>query len=120
MTATKLVERPADTSGAGRWTNRGWAAVASIPVFFVLALAVGYVVYDLFGYRPENSDAPLWVDLVCSIPVLAVALVPCLGAVHFGRKAKGVGDRRGTIPLTIGALAGIGLTVLTLVTLIAG
>jgi len=61
--------------------------VALIPVFFFLGFAVGEVLYAVLGYKPENDDAPLWADLVASLAVLAVTLVPCIGAVMYGRRA---------------------------------
>ena len=104
----------------GMWVRRGWIGVALIPVFFLLAFAFGYVVYDLMGYQPENDDAPFWVDLIGTILILAVALVPCVGAVYSGRRAHDVGDRRGLVPLGLGALAGLGLTAISIITLVAG
>lgn len=114
-------ERPATTPPAGTGAlNRAWVAAALIPVFFGIAFVLGYVLYDLLGYQPEDNDAPLWVDLAVAVAVLAVTLVPCAGAVRHGRRAIYVGDRRGWIPLAIGALAGLAVTVLTAVTTIAG
>jgi hypothetical protein len=118
MTTKHHVARRA-VSGTGVWIRRAWIAVALIPVFFVLAFAFGYVLYDLMGYQPENDDAPFFVDLVCTVAILAVALVPCVGAAYLGRRAHSVGDRRGLIPLGLGALAGLGLTIISLVTLVA-
>ncbi len=111
MTATNQQSRHGEVvSRSGSWVGRAWVAVALVPVFFLLAFALGYVLYDLFGYKPENDDAPIWVDLVCTIPILAVSLVPCVGAVLFGRRAARTGDRRGLFPLGVGALVGFGLT----------
>ena len=118
MTATKHVDRRGEVSRSEPWVGRGWVAVALIPVFFLLSIAVGYVLYDLFGYQPENDDAPFWVDLICTIPILAVSLVPCVAAVHFGRRAAGRGDLLGLLPLGIGALAGVGVTILSIVGLV--
>lgn len=119
MTTTH-VERPQATPPAGTGSlTRAWVAVALIPVFFGIAFVLGYVLYDLLGYQPEDNDAPLWVDLAVAVAVLAVTLVPCAGAVRHGRRATHVGDRRGWIPLAIGALAGLVLTVLTAVTTLA-
>ncbi len=96
--------------------SRAWIAVALIPLFFLLAMAAGYVAYDLLGYKPENSDAPTWVDLVCAVPSLVILWIPCAGAVVYGRRANRVGNRLATIPAAIGALVGVGFTVLSLVT----
>jgi hypothetical protein len=56
----------------------GVVGVALVPVFFVLAFAVGEAAYAVLGYRPENADAPLWVDLVTGVVATAVCLVPCV------------------------------------------
>jgi len=111
-------ERPTQTSPAGAWLGRAWIAVVLIPVFFILAFAVGQVLYSLMGYLPENAGIPLWVDLVATIPTMAVFLVPCSAAVLYGRRANSLGARSGLIPLCIGALAGLGLLLLSIVTII--
>jgi hypothetical protein len=103
----------------GVQVRRAWIAVALIPVFFVLAFAVGQALYSVFGYLPEDNDAPLWVDLASAIPTLAICLVPCVAAVLYGRRADRAGDRRALAAVVIGALAGLGLTVLTIVTTVA-
>jgi uncharacterized protein YqgC (DUF456 family) len=82
-------------------------------------MAAGYVAYDLLGYKPENDDAPLWVDLVAALPSLVILWVPCAAAMVYGRRAGGTGDRRAVVPAVIGAVVGIGFTVLSLVTLLA-
>lgn len=119
MTATKSAERPrvSGTAVAGS-LHRAWTSVALIPVFVVFAFAFGYGVYDVLGYQPENDDAPFWVDLVGTVLILTVALAPCAGAVIFGRRARDGDDRRGVVPLGLGALAGVGLTAISVVTLI--
>lgn len=119
MAQTKHEGVPTGVSRSRSRVGRAWAAVALIPVFFFLAFALGNVLYDLFGYKPENDDAPFSVDLVCTIPILGVSLVPCVAAVHSGRRAAGSGDRRGLLPLGIGALAGLGLTILSVAGLTA-
>lgn len=112
-------DRRGEAARSGSPVGRAWVAVTLIPVFFFLAFALGYVLYDLFGYKAENDDAPIWVDLVCTIPILAVSLVPCVAAVQFGRCAARGGDRHGLLPLGVGAFAGLGLTILSIVGLIA-
>ena len=59
-----------------------------------------------FGYKPENADAPLGVELVTTIAAIAVFLVPCVTAVLYGSQAHRVGDRKGLLPMGIGAIAG--------------
>lgn len=105
MTST----RPDVPTTAETWLGRAWLAVLGIPVLGFAAFALGYPLYDLFGYQPENADAPLWVDLVVTVPVLAIALAPCVAAVVCGRRA----GRAGLLPAVVGALAGLGLTALS-------
>lgn len=98
------------------WLPRAWVSVASVPVFFVIAFAVGEGIYALMGYKPENADAPVWADGVASALILAVVLIPSVAAVYFGRRAMKTGDRRGVYPAVIGAVAGVGWVTLTIVT----
>lgn len=98
------------------WLRRAWASLALVPVFFLIAFAVGEGIYAAMGYKPENADAPVWADVVASVLILAVAVVPSVTAVYCGRRATVTGDRRGLYPAVIGALVGIGLAILTVVT----
>jgi hypothetical protein len=89
--------------------------VALIPAFLLVSVVLTLFLYELFGYKPENADAPFWVDLVTTVAALAVLLVPCVTAVLYGRQANRAGNRKGLLPLGIGALAGLSLTALTVV-----
>ncbi|MGZ4556211.1 MAG: hypothetical protein ACXVXZ_10785 [Mycobacteriaceae bacterium] len=113
--------QPTQTPPSGRtFLTRAWVAVVLIPGFFLVAFAVTSGLYVLLGYEPENSDIPLWVDLVAGIPGSVVFLIPCVAAVFFGGRATRVGDRWGLIPATVGALAGLGFTIMSLVTIFSG
>ncbi len=118
MIRTNQDERLGRTSRAGAFLVRAWIAVALIPVFFILSFAVAQVLYSAMGYLPENT-VPLWVDLVASISALVVFLLPCAAAVLYGRRADRAGDRRGLLPLALGALASVALLVLTVVTIVS-
>ncbi|MGZ4436701.1 MAG: hypothetical protein ACXVWU_08120 [Nocardioides sp.] len=98
--------------------RRAWIGVVTIPLFFMLAFAAGQGMYALLGYKPENL-VPLWVDVVAAVPTVAVFLVPCVAAVLYGVRAERAGDRRALVPAAIGALAGLGVLVLTVVTTVA-
>lgn len=116
---TSTLERPAPPRPDPS-LGRAWLAVVLIPVAFFAVFALSYVVYDLFGYAPEDNDVPLWLDIVVSVLGVAVFALPCAAAVVFGRRADRVGGgHRGLVPAALGVLAGVGLTVLTVVTLIA-
>ncbi len=116
MSLREVHGSPEPTAGAsGPWLRRAWAGVALVPVFFVIAFAVGEVIYAVMGYRPEDADAPIWAVVAASALVLLVVLVPCVAAVHFGRRAVKGGDRRGAVPAAIGAVAGVGWVALTVI-----
>ena len=120
MTTTRGVGDPAGAAPVtAGWLGRAWVCIASVPVLVFAAFALGYLLYDAFGYKPENDDAPAWVDLLVAAPVLAVALAPSVGAVLFGRRCHRAGDRRGLVPLAIGAAVGLAITGLTVVTTVA-
>ncbi len=86
-----------------------------IPGFFFAAFAAAQGIYSLLGYKPENNDAPLWVDLIAVVVGVAILLLPCVAAVLYGGRATRVGDRWGLVPLVIGAFAGVGFTILSVV-----
>lgn len=110
---TTSQHHPAGTSADGKLLAGAWMWVALIPVFFFVGFAVGELLYAVLGYKPENDDAPLWVDLIASLGALAVALVPCVGTVIYGRRASKAGSRSALVPITIGTLTGVALVVLT-------
>ncbi len=51
---------------------------------------------------------------------MAIFLVPCAAAVLYGWRGNRVRDRRGLVALVIGALAGLGFMVMSIVTIVAG
>ena len=97
------------------WLRRAWAGVALVQLFFFIAFAVAEGLYAAMGYKPENADAPVWAVVVASALAVVVVLTPCVAAVYFGRRAIKGGDRRGLFPAVIGAVAGVGWVVLTIV-----
>lgn len=113
MTVHTQHPHPAGTSSQANLVARAWTAVALIPVFFIVGFAVGEMLYAILGYKPENDDAPLGVDLVTSLAVLAVTLVPCIAAVIYGRRANQADRPSARAPTAIGALAGAALVLLT-------
>jgi hypothetical protein len=100
------------------WVFRSWISVALIPVFFFAAFMAGYFLYSVFGYVPENMDAPAWLELIVGVIALALFLVPCAGAVFYGWIANTAHDRRGLVPMVIGAVLGIWMTVVSTITVV--
>lgn len=116
MSNRQLDRAPEPTArDSAPWLRRAWAGVALVPLFFVIAFAVGEGIYALMGYKPENADAPVWAVVVASALAVLVVLIPCVAAVYFGRRAIKGGDRRGVFPAVIGAVAAVGWVVLTIV-----
>jgi hypothetical protein len=100
---------------SARSMERAWISVALIPVFLFVSVVLTLFLYEWFGYKPENADAPLWVELVTTVAAIAVFLVPCVAAVLYGGQAHRAGDRKALLPMGIGAVAGLSLTVLSVV-----
>src|SRR6476661_176152 len=106
MTTTNQIP-PVGTPGRDRRSTnltRAWIAVASIPVAFVVAFAVGEGLYALLGYKPEDATEPLWVMLVAAVPAIVLFLVPCVAAVWYGNRARAQGRHAALLPMVIGAV----------------
>jgi len=105
-----------------RSTNltRAWIAVATIPVAFIVAFAVGEGLYALLGYKPEDATEPFWVALVAGVPAIVLFLVPCVAAVRYGNRARVEGHRAAVVPLVIGAVLGLWMVVINAVSWFAG
>lgn len=104
----------------GRSVTRAWVSLAVVPLFFILAMAVGYGIYALLGYQPENADAPFWANVAAGVPALLLLVAPCAAAMFYGWRANRVGDRRALVPLVIAGLIAVWFTVLTVVGLLSG
>jgi hypothetical protein len=119
MKTMQQSQRPAPgPAEASLWLGRAWGAIALVPVFFLIAFAVGEGLYSAFGYDSGGS-APVWVELIVLVAVVAVCLVSCAAAVYAGRRAIRAGNRSGRIPEYVGLIAGAGWIILALVTTIA-
>jgi hypothetical protein len=100
--------------------RRAWFAVLLIPVAFVLAFAVGEGIYAWLGDQPEAATEPLWVVLVAGVPAIVLFLLPCAAASWYGNRARQEGHRVGWVPLVIGAVLGVWMMILNVVSLMAG
>ena len=122
MTTTRRLPPVGPRSSGGRPTSlsSSWIALASIPVAFVLAFAVGEGLYALLGHQPEDATEPLWVALAAGVPAVVLFLVPCAAAVWFGTKARAEGHRAALLPVATGAVLGLWMLVINIVALFAG
>ena len=122
MTTTNQIP-PVGTPGRDRRSTnltRAWIAVATIPVAFIVAFAVGEGLYALLGYKPEDATEPFWVALVAGVPAIVLFLVPCVAAVRYGNRARVEGHRAAVVPLVIGAVLGLWMVVINAVSWFAG
>ena len=115
MTSVQHLQPQQASPPSRGWLVRAWVSVGFIPVFLLGSVILTLFLYELLGYKPENADAPLWVDAVIGVVAVVVFLVPCVTAVLCGTRANRDGDRRGLIPLGVGLVAGLAVTVLTVV-----
>lgn len=104
--------------GSGYWVMRSWISVALIPVFFFAAFVLAYGIYSLFGYTPDNMDAPFWVELIVAVVAVTLFLAPCVAAVVYGLRAARAHDRRGLVPVVIGGFVGAWMTIINVVSLV--
>lgn len=98
--------------------GRAWTAVAGIPLFFVLAFALGEGLYSLLGYATGTSG-PLWVQVVVGLPTLALFELPCVAGVRWALRARRLGDRRAWLPLGIAAGVGGWFLIITVVSTVS-
>ena len=115
MRAPRQVSSAQRSSMTSRWALRAWMSVALIPAFLLLSVIATLLLYEWVGYKPENDDAPWGIELSISLVATVVYLVPCATAVLFGIRQVLAGDQRGWIPSGIGAVAGLSLLTLTVV-----
>lgn len=89
-----------------------YVSLALSPVFFLVAIAAGEGVVTACGYAVGGSY-PWWVAVLSDASALALVLVPCSGAVVFGRRASRAGRRHGIIAAVLGAVIAVAWIVLT-------
>ena len=103
-----------------RWLARAWVAVGLFPVTLIAVTAGAFAFYNVMRAEPGQDALPGWVEAVAWVICTAIVLIPCVGAVVFGRRATTAGDPRGRLPTAIGAVAGLGYTLLALISMVGG
>ena len=89
-------------------TGRAWLSLLGFVPSFGLAFLVGEGLVSAMGYEVGVDQPPWPVAIAATVPALLVFVLPAVAAVHFGRQALRLGDRRARIPM------GIALAVATL------
>lgn len=118
-----LVHEPETTrtDEGRRYLRLAWAAVAMIPVGFVAAMVLGDWLITVQGYESGTTEVlPLSVVALAAIPALLVLVAPTIPAVLFGRRAFRLGLVEGRVPAVIGGVAGAGMVLLNLASLLVG
>jgi hypothetical protein len=109
-------ERPLVPTGHETpWVTRAWIGVALVPVFFFIAFAVGEGLYSMLGYEAGSVNAPGWTIAGIAALTFAVVVIPCVIAIHYGRRAMKAGDLRGRTPMIIGWVVAAGWLVMSVV-----
>ena len=105
MTAT------ADTGS--RYTRWAWWSLLGFLPSFGLAFAVGEGLITALGYPTGTEEQPPWTyALLATVPALIVFALPAVFAAHFGRRALGLGDTRGRVPMVVGVIIALGFMLL--------
>jgi hypothetical protein len=90
-------------------TRRAWWSLLGFVPSFVLAFLIGEGLISVLGYDLAGGDQPpVWAILTAVLPALAVFVLPAVLAVHFGRRAMGLGDERGRIPVIVALVLAAG------------
>jgi predicted membrane-bound mannosyltransferase len=91
---------------ASRYTRLAWWSLLGFVPSFVLAFVVGEGIISALGYPSGGEEQPAWSDMVLAVvPALMVFALPAVLVVHFGRRAVGLGDPQGRVPMILAAVA---------------
>lgn len=82
-------------------TRRAWLSLLGFVPSFGLAFLVGEGLVSAMGYEVGVDQPPWPVAIAATVPALLVFVLPAIAAVHFGRQALRLGDRRARVPMTI-------------------
>jgi hypothetical protein len=93
---------------AAALTRRAWLSLLGFVLTFPLAFLVGEGLASAMGYEVGDAQPPWAVAIAATIPALVVFVLPAVLAVHFGRQAVRLGDRRARVPMAIGVVVAVG------------
>ena len=78
--------------------TRAWVSIALSPMFFVAAMAAGEGIISACGCSSAGTY-PWWVAVLSDTAAVSLVLVPCIGAIVFGSRARKVGARGSLLPI---------------------
>jgi hypothetical protein len=82
-------------------TRRAWLSLLGFVPSFGLAFLVGEGLVAAMGYEVGGDQPPWPVAIAAAVPALVVFVLPAVAAVHFGRQALRLGDRRARVPMAV-------------------
>ena len=104
MTTSLITDRAAGR----RLTRRTWWSLLGFVPSLPLAFLIGEGLASAMGWS-VGDPRPSWpVVLAAVLPALVVFALPAVAAVHFGRRAVRLGDRRARVPMTIAVVVAVG------------
>ena len=115
MTTT---HRPA--RGANAPVRRAWLSLLGFVPSFGLAFLVGEGLVSAMGYEVGGDQPPWPVVIAAALPALLVFVLPAVAAVHFGRQALRLGDRRARVPMTIAVVVATAFVLLNVLAALLG
>jgi hypothetical protein len=93
---------------AAALTRRAWLSLLGFVLTFPLAFLVGEGLASAMGYEVGDARPPWAVVIAATVPALVVFVLPAVLAVHFGRQAVQLGDRRARVPMAIAVVVAVG------------
>lgn len=101
-------------------TRRAWLSILGFVPSFGLAFLVGEGLASAMGYEVGDAMPPWPVVLAATVPALIVFALPAFAAVHFGRQALRLGDRRARVPMTIAVVVATGFVLINVLAPLLG
>lgn len=96
-----MTTAPHAAPGSTAPTRRSWLSLLGFVPSLGLAFLVGEGLVSAMGYEVGGDRPPWSVVIAAAVPALVVLVLPAIAAVHFGRQALRLGDRRARVPMTI-------------------
>ena len=120
MAATHQATHQAIQRAGAPFTRRAWWSLLGFVPSFGLAFLIGEGLISALGYPTGGAEqAPWWAVLIAVTPALTVFVLPAVLAVHFGKRAMRLGDRRGRLPMVLAIVVAAGFVLLNAISALA-